>query len=80
MKPLKNDFMNEQTKETLSLILRIIIAVATAISASLGFASCNVTRVITTQSSYWQKGDTTCTIQTKTTEMYDASKKSSFNN
>ena len=37
--------------------------------------SCNVTRTITTQSQYYQKGDTTCTIVTKTIETYDASKK-----
>ena len=37
--------------------------------------SCNVTRVVTTQSSYYQRGDTTCTIVTKTVESYDASKK-----
>ena len=38
-------------------------------------ASCNVTRTITTQSQYFQRGDTTCTIVTKTIETYDASKK-----
>ncbi len=38
-------------------------------------ASCNVTRTISTQSQYYQKGDTTCTIVTKTIETYDASKK-----
>lgn len=36
--------------------------------------SCNVTRKITTEASYFQKGDTTCTIVTKTTETYDAKK------
>lgn len=41
----------------------------------LVFASCNVTRKITTESSYFQRGDTAVTIVTKTTEMYDASKK-----
>lgn len=67
-------------KEILSLVLRLVIAIATSVMAVFGLSSCNVTRVITTQSSYWQKGDTTCTIQTKTTEMYDASKKSSIGN
>ena len=38
-------------------------------------AACNVTRVVTTQAEYFQKGDTTCTIVTKTVESYDASKK-----
>ena len=41
----------------------------------IGLQSCNVTRTITTQSQYYQKGDTTCTIVTKTIETYDASKK-----
>ena len=37
--------------------------------------SCNVTRVVETKSEYFTKGDTTCTIITKTVESYDASKK-----
>lgn len=40
--------------------------------------SCNVTRVVETKSQYFQKGDTTCTIVTKTIESYDASKKNNF--
>lgn len=72
--------MSEKTNQILAMVLRLIIAIATAVSACLGLSSCNVTRVITTQSSYWQKGDTTCTIQTKTTEMYDATKKSGISN
>lgn len=48
-----------------------------AVLAIVGFCfiSCNVTRTITTQSQYFTKGDTTCTIVTKTIETYDASKK-----
>ena len=48
-----------------------------ALLISLGYCltSCNVTRVVTTESQYYQKGDTTCTITTKTTETYDATKK-----
>ena len=42
---------------------------------TLALSSCNVTRTITTQSQYYQKGDTTCTIVTKTIEQYDATKK-----
>jgi hypothetical protein len=34
-----------------------------------------VTRTVTTSSQYWQKGDTSCIIQTKTIESYDATKK-----
>ena len=60
-------------------IHKIIVTLATAIvtcaAIALGLSSCNVTRTITTQSQYYQRGDTTCTIVTKTIETYDASKK-----
>ena len=46
---------------------------ALAVSA-VALSSCNATRTITTKSEYWQKGDTSCVIQTKTIETYDASK------
>ena len=46
-----------------------------AISASVVLTSCNVTRTITNQSEYYQRGDTSVVIQTKTIETYDASKK-----
>lgn len=52
----------------------ILFAVITAVIAAM-LTSCNVTRTITTKSEYWQKGDTSCIIQTKTIESYDASKK-----
>ncbi len=52
----------------------ILIAGMFAIVAAC-MVSCNVTRVVTTQSQYWQKGDTSCTIVTKTVESYDATKK-----
>jgi hypothetical protein len=42
---------------------------------ALSLASCNVTRTVTTQSQYYQRGDTSVVIQTKTVESYDASKK-----
>ena len=51
--------------------LLIMITILVGVSVS----SCNVTRTITTQSQYFQHGDTTCTIVTKTIETYDASKK-----
>ena len=47
----------------------------TVIMTSMVMASCNVTRTISTESQYFQKGDTTCTIVTKTIETYDASKR-----
>lgn len=37
--------------------------------------SCNVSRVITNESQYFQKGDTAVVIQTKTIETYNAEKK-----
>lgn len=46
-----------------------------ALTATVGLTSCNVTRVITNESSYFQRGDTSVMIQTKTIETYDASKK-----
>ena len=55
-------------------IHKIIVTLATAIvtcaAIALGLTSCNVTRTITTQSQYYQRGDTTCTIVTKTIEQY----------
>ena len=47
----------------------------TVILTSIVLASCNVTRTITNQSEYYQRGDTSVMIQTRTTESYDASKK-----
>ena len=52
-----------------------VTALLTCLAIALGLSSCNVTRTITTQSQYFQHGDTTCTIVTKTIETYDASKK-----
>lgn len=69
--------MSEKTKEILRVVLSIIIAACTAALTALGLTSCNVTRVVSTASSYWTKGDTTCTIVTKTTESYDAKKNAS---
>lgn len=62
-------------KTILKIIVSALLAALTAIAAALGLTSCNVTRTVTTQSQYFQKGDTTCTIITKTIESYDATKK-----
>ena len=51
---------------------RILIMVT--IITGITMVSCNVTRVITNESQYLQKGDTSIVIQTKTVETYDASK------
>ena len=45
------------------------------LGAMMAMTSCNVTRVVTTESQYWQKGDTSVVIQTRTIESYDASRK-----
>ena len=57
------------------IIATIATAVVTCVAIAFGLSSCNVTRTITTQSQYWQRGDTSVVIQTKTIETYDASKK-----
>ena len=62
-------------KDILKVVISVLIAALTALAASLGLSSCNVTRTITTRSEAWQKGDTSVVIQTKTVETYDASKK-----
>ena len=53
-------------------VLLIIIAFG---CIAVGLCGCNVTRKITTESSYFQRGDTACTIITRTIETYDATKK-----
>ena len=57
------------------IVATAVTALLTCLAIALGLTSCNVTRTITTQSQYYQRGDTTCTIVTKTIEQYDASKK-----
>ena len=49
--------------------------IMTVIMTSIVMTSCNVTRIITNESQYLQRGDTSVVIQTKTIETYDASKK-----
>lgn len=61
--------------KTLRIMILFAIAAATFAVLCLSMTACNVTRTITTQSQYFTKGDTTCTIVTKTIETYDASKK-----
>ena len=38
-------------------------------------SACNVTRTVTTKAEYYQRGDTTVQIVTRTTESYDGSVK-----
>lgn len=67
--------MSDKTKRIIKVVASVIIAALTALLAALGLNSCNVTRVITNESSYIQRGDTSVLIHTKTIETYDASKK-----
>lgn len=67
--------MSDKTKMIIKVIASVLIAALTAFLASLGLSSCNVTRKITTESAYYQRGDTTVQIVTRTTESYDASKR-----
>ena len=57
------------------IVATVVTALLSCLAIAWGLSSCNVTRTITTQSQYYQRGDTTCTIVTKTIETYDASKK-----
>jgi hypothetical protein len=58
----------------LKIIVSVLIAALTALGAAIGLNSCNVVRTVTNRSEFYQKGDTSITIQTRTTESYDAKK------
>lgn len=66
--------MKYTKKQIAAAVCTALTAIAAAIAAVFGLSSCNVSRVISTSSSYLQRGDTTTTIQVKTIETYDASK------
>lgn len=66
------------TKQQHTLVkwaVSILTITAASLAALFGLQSCNVTRTVTTQSNYVQRGDTSILIQSKTIEVYDASKK-----
>lgn len=67
--------MSEKTQTIIKVVVSVLIAALTALAASLGLTSCNVTRTTTNESSYLQRGDTNVVIHTKTIESYDAIKK-----
>lgn len=59
-------------------IARVSVAAAMVTAFTIAAAlcqSCNVTRTITNESQYFQRGDTSVLIQTKTIETYDATRK-----
>lgn len=71
--------MTTQQKQILvKWVVSILTITAATITALFGLSSCNVTRTITSQSQYLQRGDTSIVIQTKTIEVYDATKKQQF--
>lgn len=59
----------------LKVVITVAIAALSALAAGLGLSSCNVTRTVSNRSEYFQLGDTSVMIQTKTIESYDATKK-----
>ena len=61
-------------QKILKIIVSMLIAALTALGAAIGLNSCNVVRTVTNRSEFYQKGDTSITIQTRTTESYDAKK------
>ena len=62
-------------QQIIKIIVSVLIAALTALGTAFGLTSCNVTRTVTTQSQYYQHGDTSVVIQTRTVETYDASRK-----
>ena len=61
-------------QQIIKIIISVLIAALTALGTAFGLTSCNVTRTVTNRSEYYQRGDTSVMIQTKTTESYDAKK------
>ena len=61
-------------RQIIKIIISVLIAALTALGAALGLNSCNVVRTVTNKSEFYQRGDTSVMIQTKTTESYDAKK------
>ncbi len=57
------------------IVATAVTALLTCLAIALGLQSCNVVRTITNKSEFYQRGDTSVMIQTRTTESYDASKK-----
>lgn len=77
---MRQNFITMSNEQLKKVVIRATVAGLLAalgiIAAAVGLQSCNVTRVVTNESSYLQRGDTNVVIHTKTIETYDASKKS----
>ncbi len=76
--PFRADFVPLQRlliEKGMKLRLLIVLACIAIFAGAIVMSSCNVTRKVTTESSFFQRGDTTIQIVTKTTETYDATKK-----
>lgn len=67
--------MNRIEKGVVRALVSFGLFVVALIVSLVLLSSCNVTRRTITESSYYQRGDTTITIVTKTIESYDATKK-----
>lgn len=66
--------LQRQNVTAMRKLITIILILAAVVAAQV-FTACNVTRVITNQSEYYQRGDTSVLIQTKIVETYDATRK-----
>ena len=62
-------------KQLIKIIVTVALAALSALAAALGLQSCTAVRTITNRSEYYQRGDPSVMIQTKTVESYDASRK-----
>ena len=63
-----------QKERLVKAIKYLVVSIATAIAMALGLTSCNITRIITTESKSLTRGDTAVIIQSKTIESYNAKK------
>ena len=62
-------------KATIAFLTAALMTVALIIGSAAALTSCNVTRGVTNEFQYLQRGDTSIVIHTRVTETYDASKK-----
>lgn len=62
-------------KSTPTRLLAFVISIIVTTLVTSCLSSCSLSRTITNESQYIQRGDTSVIIQTKTIERYDGSKK-----